>query len=185
MAAAATDLTTLANLKAFLSNPGTNDDTLLQSLLTNASLFIENYINRDIVSLTYNVVIDGTGSRTMVLSDYPVTAVTSVTIDGDVIPPGSVTTSGFYFNADKVILNGYYFNKGYGNVAITYTAGYATVPYDLQQACIGLVQFWLNDRQRAGEVSRTMGGQTITFSQKDMPPWVATILAQWKKVISF
>ena len=73
MAAAATDLTTLANLKAFLSNPGTNDDTLLQSLLTNASLFIENYINRDIVSLTYNVVIDGTGSRTMVLSDYPVT----------------------------------------------------------------------------------------------------------------
>lgn len=183
MAANAADFTTLATLKNYL-NPGSNDDTLLQRLLTAASIAIANYINRDIVSQSYTDVIDGTGGRVMVLPNYPISAVASVTIDGNIIPVGSVTTSGFYFTKSAVILNGYSFCRGYGNVSITYTAGFATIPQDLEQFCIGTVQYWMNDRQRGGEVSRSMGGQTITYSQKDMPEWVKTGLSQYKAVFA-
>lgn len=183
MAANPGDFTTLANLKRYL-NPGSNDDTLLQQLLTAASFALANFINRDIVSQSYTDVIDGSRQRVMVLPNYPITAVASVTIDGVAVPVGSVTTSGYYFTKNSVILNGYCFNKGYGNVVITYTAGYTTIPYDLEQFLIGTVQYWLNDRQRAGEVSRSMAGQTISYSQKDMPEWVKTGLNQWKAVFA-
>ncbi len=256
MTANQNDLTTLATLKSYLS-PGSSDDTLLQRLLTSASVAIENYLNRAIISKTISDVFDGTGGRVMVMPESPVTAVASVTINGNVIPAGSVTTAGFYSTANAIILNGYSFCKGNGNVAITYTAGYkvsgeaATIPatpyqvaaaqpngswvgdggvtfatsgialtkvtgtpttgqyavslnglytfaaadtglgvlitynycpYDLEQFCIGTVQYWLNDRQRGGETSRSMGGQTISYSQKDMPAWVQTGLNQLKRV---
>lgn len=181
MTANAADLTTLADLKVFIKDGG-NNDTLLQTLITAASVAIANYISRDIVSQSYTDVLDGTNGRVMVLPNSPITAIASVTIDGKTIPAGSVTTPGFYFTPTKIILNGYYFSKGYGNVVITYTAGFASIPQDIAQFCIGTVQYWLNDRQRAGEVSRSMGGQTISYSRDDMPAWVKTGLNQYKKV---
>ena len=176
------DLTTLATLQNYLS-PGSSDTVLLQRLLTSASIAIENYLNLDIISQSYSDVYDGNGRRVMFLPQSPITAVASVTVNGNTIPAGSVTAAGFYFTKDKIILNGYEFCKGYGNVAIAYTAGYAAAPPDIEQFCIGTVQYWLNDRQRAGEVSKTMGGQTISYSQADMPNWVKTGLSQLKRVI--
>jgi hypothetical protein len=184
MTADPNDLTTLATLKNYL-NPGSNDDTLLQRLLTSASFAIESYLNRAIKSASFTDVFDGTGGRVLLVPQYPITAVTSVTIDGVAIPSaGGPTTPGFYFTDTKIILSGYYFTKGLGNVAITYTAGWATVPFDIEQACIDTVQYWLGNRQRNSEVSRSMGGQTISYSQKDMPDWTKTILAQYKRVIT-
>ena len=183
MAAQPTDLTTLATLKSYVTQ-GSNDDVMLQRLLSAASKAIANYINRDIVSLSYTDILDGSGGCVVSLSNTPISAVASVTINGNSIPVGSVTTTGYYFTSSQIILNGYNFCRGKSNVVISYTAGYATVPNDIEQACIGTVQFWLGDRMRNGEVSRSMGGQTITFSQKDMPEWIKTILMQYKQVFT-
>ena len=184
MTASPYDLTDLATLKSYI-NTGSSDDTLLQRLLTAASYAIESYLSRDIVSKNYTRIFDGSGGRSIVLPDYPITAVSSVTIDGQTIPAaGSVTGSGYYFNDNMIILNGYTFTKNWGNVTIAYTAGYTSIPPDIVQACCGTVQYWLNDRQRGGETSRTMGGQTINYSQKDMPAWVKTILDQQKRVFA-
>lgn len=182
------DLTTVATLQGYL-NPGSNDTNLLQRLITAASLAIENYANRDFVSQNYSKVFDGNGGRVMIFDDVPVTAVSAVTINGKTIPAGSVTAAGYYFTKNQLILNGYEFCRGYGNVAVAYTAGYGTaalgtIPQDLEQFCIGTVQHWLNDRNRSGEVSRSAGGQTITYTQKDMPAWVQTGLNQYKAVFS-
>ena len=184
MTASPYDLTDLATLKSYI-NTGSSDDTLLQRLLTAASYAIESYLSRDIISKSYTKVFDGSGGRAIVPPDFPITAVASVVVDGVSIPAASsVTGSGFYFNENMIMLNGYSFNKNWGNVTITYTAGYTTIPPDIVQACVGTVQYWLNDRQRGGEVSRSMGGQTINYSQKDMPAWVKTILDQRKRVTS-
>jgi uncharacterized phiE125 gp8 family phage protein len=178
------DLTTLATLKSYI-NVGSQDDVLLQRLLTSASIAIESYCNRDFVSLSYTSTFDGNNARYMVLPDYPVTAVSSVTINGVSIPAGSITNAGYYFDGQKIMLFGYIFTRGLGNVVISFTGGYAVIPYDLEQACIGLVQYWLGNRQRNGEVSRSMGGQTISYDRSDMPAWVKTILQQYKRVITF
>lgn len=177
-----TDLTTLDTLKSYL-NPGSNDDKLLQRLLSAASVAIENWLSRDVKSQAYTEFFDGTGGRVLVMPQNPVTAVASVTINGNAIPAGNVTTAGYYFTDTAIILTGYSFTRGNANVVVVYTAGYATIPYDLEQACIGLVQYWMGDRQRNGEVSRSMGGQTISYSQKDMPEWVKTTLMQYRRVV--
>ena len=46
MAAAPDDLCTVAELKAWLPNQGNNDDVTLQSLISNASLHVLQYIDR-------------------------------------------------------------------------------------------------------------------------------------------
>lgn len=182
MTANAADLTTLATLQSYLL-PGSNDNVLLQRLLTAASVAIEQYTNRDFVSQSYSDVFDGTGGRLMMMPQYPITAVASVTINGTVIPPGDAyKTAGFYFSKNAIMLNGYSFCQGYANVAIAWTAGYSPIPYDIEQFCIATVQYWLNDRQRGGESSRSMGGQTISYVTKDMPDLVKTGLNQYKRV---
>lgn len=175
------DLTDVATLKTYLK-AGSESDTLLQQLLTAASYAIENYVNRTLVSDDFTDVLDGTGGRFVVVPNYPITAVSGVMVDGNIIPAGSVSTVGFYFTKNTIVLNGYSFTRGRGNVTIAYTAGFATVPPDLAQMCIGTVQHWLNDRNRAGETSRSMGGQTITYTSKDMPEWVKTGLNSYKSV---
>lgn len=176
------DLTTLAILKTYI-NVGSTNDTLLQQLLTSASAAIQGYCNRDFISKSYTKTFNGNGSNRMVLPDYPLSAVSALTISGVAVnAAASITSAGFYFYDNMIMLNGYAFGRGYGNITITYTAGFSPVPDDLVQACVGTVQYWLNDRQRGGEISRSMGGQSITYSQKDMPEWCKTILNQRKRV---
>ena len=187
MTAQPTDLTTITTLQLYL-NPGSTDTSLLQRLLSAASVAIQNYINRDIVTTSYTEVFDGVGGRVLVLPDYPITAVSALSIDGTAIPAGSVTVAGYYFTKDKIILNGYTFTRGNGNVAISYTAGYGTaaagtIPFDIEQFCISLVQYWLGLRARNGELSRSVGGQTITYSAADMPESIKTGLNQYKRVV--
>jgi hypothetical protein len=68
-------------------------------------------------------------------------------------------------------------------VIVTYTAGYMTTPPDVAQACIELVCQRYRERTRIGEVSRALGGgETVTFSQKDMSDDVKLLLAQYRLV---
>src|SRR5262249_6589951 len=83
---------------------------------------------------------------------------------------------GYTFTPTELALRGYVFTRRPQNVAVTYTAaGYATTPPDIAQACIELVAQHYRERSRIGEVSKTVGGgETVTFSQKDMSDPVKT-----------
>ena len=183
MTASPYDLTTVSTLQGYLT-PSSDDTVLMQRLITAASKAIQSYVNRDIVALDYVESYDGNDGAVMLLPNYPINSVASVTIDGETIPVGDFKTRGYRFTQNQLILNGYRFCKGMGNVTVSYNAGYSTVPENIEQFCIGTVQYWMNDRKRGGEVSQTMGGQTIAYSQKDMPEWVKTGLAQIKAVFA-
>jgi gp6-like head-tail connector protein len=63
---AASDLTTLADVKAWLNTTGTfgtTDDALLTRLITAASQFLKNWLSRDIVLTNYTELRDGVGSQ--------------------------------------------------------------------------------------------------------------------------
>ena len=100
---AAGDLTTLADVKAWLNTTGTfgtTDDALLTRLITAASQFLKNWLSRDIVLTNYTELRDGLGapSSTFIFANYPVTAVYAVNVAGVNIPPipqtsGTLTTS--------------------------------------------------------------------------------------------
>lgn len=179
------DLTTLANVKSWLAITATTDDTLLTRLVTAASQFIQAWLNRDLASQSYSETRDGHGGPVMPFRDFPVTAVSSLTIDGNTIPAAADMVSlGYRFTDTRLILQGYVFTRGAANVQINYTAGYASIPSEIEQACIELVSMRYRERDRIGHASKSLAGETVQFIVKDMPDSVRTILNNYKKVIS-
>lgn len=160
------------------------DDGLLVALITAASSFIQNWIGYTIASASYTDRADGTGGTTYSFQNYPVTAVTSLTIDGQTIPPAPNSASvGYVFNDHLLMLRGYAFSRGFSNVVVTYTAGYASTPADVDQACVELVGLKYRERDRIGQVSKSLAGEVVAFSQKDMSDNVKTALKQYRRVI--
>lgn len=184
---AAGDLTTLANAKAWFSPPlaTTADDALLTRLITAASQYIQSWLGRQIASQNYTETRDGAGGRKLVLANAPVTVVATLSIDGIAIPAASgPSVAGYVFSATTIYLQSYLFTPGYQNVAVAYTAGYAVTPPELEQACIELVALRYKERDRIGQVSKNLSGETISFTQKDVPADVQTALDQYKRIFA-
>lgn len=61
---------------------------------------------------------------------------------------------------------------------------YSYIPADIEHACMELVGERYRYKNRIGEISKSLGGQeTISFSQKDMPDFIRTLLQPYRKVI--
>src|SRR5258708_39711363 len=98
------DLCTIADLKAWLPNQGNNDDTTLQSLITNGSLQVLTYLNRAHIlasSLgTITEVHDGNGSDRLLPRTFPIIGVSTVTIHGVPVPQATAPIyPGFLFDS--------------------------------------------------------------------------------------
>lgn len=181
---AAGDLTTVANVKAWLGITAATDDTLFARLVSAVSQYVQTWLNRQIASASYTETRDGSGRSRMVFADYPVTAVSAVVIDGRSIPASpDVFTPGYYFNEIEVCLRGYVFTKGQGNVSLSYTAGYAETPPALEQAVIETVSLRYRERDRIGHASKSIQGETVAFTITDFPKPAQTILNNYKKVV--
>src|ERR1700747_3528793 len=125
MAAAPDDLCTVAELKAWLPNQGNNDDVTLQSLISNASLQVLQFIDRPHIlasvlgALTETY--DGNDSDRLLPRQFPIIAVTGVSID--VFPVHQSTspaTAGFLWDSRRVLLRGFRFCRGLQNVQFFY-----------------------------------------------------------------
>jgi uncharacterized phiE125 gp8 family phage protein len=183
---AAGDLTTVANVKQWLNVTSNTDDSLLQRLLSAESANIQNYLNRQFAVTAYTDTINGQNTLAVHTVNYPIVSVASVTIDGQLIPQSTdPTVPGWVFDLYSVRLVPwqYRFTNGQQNISIQYTAGYASVPLDLEQACIELVALRYRERSRIGVNTQTLGQETTSYQNIDMPPSVKTALAQYKKVV--
>ena len=177
------DLTTLANVKAWLGMSQDADNMVIARLITSASLMLGQYANRNFMSASYTINVDGTGGAVLMLRQYPVTAVASVSINGLALPvstgPG---VAGYRFTQSRVIVDGYRFTKGNANIVVAYTGGFTTVPPDLEQAAIELIALRYKERDRIGHTSKTLAGETVGFFIGDMPASVKTLMAQYRTV---
>lgn len=182
------DLCALADVKAWLQTGQTafpdTDDALLTRLITAASQFIQSWLNRQIAPSDWQEVRDGSGGQRLVLANFPITALLSLSIDGLEIPPAPTDGgygAGYVFSPTELALRGYVFTRRAQNVIVTYTAGYTATPPDIAQAAIELVCQRYRERTRIGEVSRALGGsETVSFSQKDMSDDVKLLLSQYR-----
>lgn len=72
---------------------------------------------------------------------------------------------------------------GAKNIVFSYTPGYPAIPPELSQACIELVALRYRERMRIGEISKAVGGgETVSYSQKDMSAAILTLLQQYRVV---
>lgn len=130
-------LTTLTAFKSWYNLPSSagSDDVLLNALIQNVSLAIMNYLERDsFLKNTYTEVRDGLGGVSMMLRQWPVTALNSVSQFGQplTLTAGS-SAMGVYLDPAAAFppgkmqnityMNGC-FQRGHRNIAINYTAGY-------------------------------------------------------------
>jgi Phage gp6-like head-tail connector protein len=93
---------------------------------------------------------------------------------------------GYLFTPTKLVISGFYVPRQPLCVSLIYQAGFATVPYEIAQACLELVaKRYRMDRQHPGVVADHIGtaaGDGVTYSQKDLDPWVARALQQFRAV---
>lgn len=177
------DLTTLADLKAYAQITGTADDAVLQSMITAYSAAARSFCNRDFTSQDYSITRDGRGTTMMQLPQFPVTAVSSVIVDGRPIAAQSAFgLPGYRFTDTAVILDGFCFTRGFGNVHVAFTAGYASVPADVAEAVNEWIALRYKERDRIGFASKVLAGETVTFITKAMPDSVKMALSQLRSI---
>ena len=164
------DLVDLADLKSWLDVQSTDDDALLGALITQISRTILTYLDRaSILPAAHVETRDGGNEAALILRQWPVTNIVSLTINGTVIAPasplvpGGVRTSGYVLEPasaappgrmQKLALRGKLFTCGVQNVAISYQAGYqisgeaALVPLNAPYTVAAQAPYgaWASDR---------------------------------------
>jgi len=159
----ATDYTNLAAVKAWLKVAGSDDDLVLSRLISAASDWIRAHLKREVLSTSYDESFDGLGALQLCLPQSPVTDVSAVWLNG-------VEHSSFKFDSFGPFLSGYRMPRGPGSVRVQYTAGYETLPADIEQCAIDLVAHNYRRRERIGQASKAMGGEVVSFTVSDVPP---------------
>jgi hypothetical protein len=179
------DLTTLDAVKGWLSLGGppgsgqaamTNvDDELLTRLITAASVTIQSWLNRSLHSQDWIEVRDGLGSTRFSFAAWPVTNVSQVLIAGTTVPPVPQVTpgqlwqplpyqTGYSFTPTQLFVQGHPVPRLPQCVTLVYTAGYSTIPQDIEQACVELVAWKYRERQRIGQSASSTGGSlTVSY----------------------
>lgn len=161
------DLTTVAKVKTYGGITVSTDDALLATLVTAASLAVENYLGRTILSASYVAVMDGNGASLLPLPQYPITAISYVKINGLAQKvTSSFADGGYSFRGRSVYFpgEGNVFKCGLGNVEVSYTAGFSTVPTDIDQAVCEVVMTNYKTKDQLGWSSKSLAGETISVN---------------------
>lgn len=178
------DLTTIDDVKNYLGVKATDafDTTLCANLIVSVTAFIDEYTDRNFDTLTFtNEQYNGNNNPGLYMRNWPLQKVSAVSIDDVAVP-----SSSFYIAGKRTIglKDGRVFTRGLGNVLVTYTAGYATVPKHVAQAATEMVAFKYRERVRLGESSKSIAGESITWDLAEIPASAKVILDHMKEVIT-
>lgn len=123
------DLASLSDVKAWLDVSGADDDALLSRLVSQISRAILAHLDRPaILPATYAETLDGGGQRSLALTNWPVNAILSVSIDGEPLRPSDYDLEAAEAappgGRQSLSLRGRRFPCGARNVEVAYSAGY-------------------------------------------------------------
>lgn len=187
------DLTTLATLKQWLPIPSTttsDDATLSRLIAATSGDFTRSTARPDLLATDYaSEVHQGDGGSRMIAFHWPINSVATLTVGGAAVAasPDKVLP-GFYFDLDidqernrYLYLNGSSFADG-APVVLSYNAGYAAVPSDIEQAVIDWIVYRYKGRPNVGaNTRRTAEGEAVTVEQIDAPPNVLQVIERYTR----
>lgn len=181
--AAGSDLCTLADAKAYLGISGSANDALLARLITAASNWFESSVNYTIPLRLYTDVRNGDGGTSYGLRQPNPVELRSVSVDGAPVSQSlSSSAPGWALVDGRVLLNGQAFTAGLGNVSIQYTAGFAVVPGDIQQAVIEMVGLKYKDRLHLGKSTESMSGMAVSYLPSLIPQSVKDVVDSYTRI---
>lgn len=196
-------LTTVATLRQWLTQDATAEstgrlcDTALEGLIGRATAAIEGYCNRALLAPAEAVThtLDGTGSRRMLLPEWPLLELFSLTIDEQSIPARTGGAEvGYTISAAEACLelSGYVFTSGVANVVAVARCGYdraladtsrrhCQAVRDLEQACLHLCAAWFWEPV-AGRTRVDQGGVSVELEPEPWPAVVRGLLAPYRRL---
>lgn len=183
-------LTTLATAKSHLSISPSDalQDVRVELMINAASEKIERYTNRTLVSQgTIEELQHGRRENILLLKQWPIIAVSELSIDytaSHTSPSNVVAASEYTISDDKnsILLINSTFPVGFNNIKVSYTAGYVTVPSDLELAVLWLVEWYYLMRTRGdmGRKTISKGGESVGVLDA-MPEMIAEMLEFYKR----
>ena len=165
-------IVTKSDVKLYAGITTTNQDALIDSLIPASLTAIGSFCNRD---FSYQSSVteyrDGNDSKRMQLANYPICLVSSVYIDGFLIPKSSNRGSGWVANPGSrtLFLLGYRFDRGIRNVEVNLSCGFGDDggvnpwPADLQNALCMYIITRIKERERLGVGSKSLAGESVGF----------------------
>jgi len=192
---AAGDLVTLTQAYAWLGITAGSDDTNLQFAISAYSQLISTWCSRNFAQASYSEVYDGHGGSRLMVRNWPITAVSALSINGQSVSlANGPLGSGYLFNDRSVVMNDCnQFWRGFQNIAISYTAGFNPIPMDLQLACLEWMKATYLLRSEPLTVTSRRAGDTeekyaipvtmLLGESAPMPPTVFAVLSQYRDTL--
>jgi hypothetical protein len=169
-------------------------DALIWDVIGSVSAQIKNYVRRDLTQRTYTAErYDHSGrSHVLQLRQFPLISVAALSVDGVAL----AGTDYSFDDREKALGQIIYtpnsatvpscWPSGTRHISVTYTAGLAAVPADLQDACVIQV-LWVLQRlatNRVGVRSTVIeAGGTQTFMVDAWAPEAAALLEPYREVL--
>ena len=208
------DFVTLSQLKTWIESMSMDpspDDGVLALIITAVSQDMLTRMSRTtIFNVDYQEWYDGSGSATLPIDQWPITAVNTLKVNGVILQPSSDHLQpGYIVSRDKKFIQlvgagglvpgfgfggggisasfsrrcGNVFTQGIGNVYVDYNAGFAFVPADLSEACLLIID---HDYRRRGWVDKAQiaipqGGGTTTYRMWEIPPRAQFIIDRYTR----
>ena len=173
-----------------ITNP--RDDFKLSSIIDSVSQLVKTYCGNSFVDFfSANKVEDFTidwSTYAVQLTESPANTIVSVQKRNSITEAYSTVSTDEYYlekNTDTVLyVDGARYQNwptGVGAVKVTYTAGYSSIPADLQLAVIDLVNFYFKDEHKT---RRTLQGATMENAPsgdgKGFPDHIKRVLDMYK-----
>ena len=201
-------LTTAANVRALSEGGGIDsaEDTLLGVLIGRAGVALARHCGYPpasaggaptLESASYTRYsgdggcwVDSRDSRILHLEPWPVTAISSIYDDTDeeygastLVDSGDysiVGTSGSMVRLTTSSTHGSW-SRAERAVKVAFTAGFSSVPSDLEHAAIELVLHWWGLRRRRGHTAMvTPDGMNTSYRDEDIPAHVRQLVAPYR-----
>mgnify|MGYP000844096789 CR=1 FL=1 len=196
------DLTTVARVKTFLDISGSSLDTILGTLLNGASEAMQSYMDRRIPQAAYTgEKLSGSGfTSALCLRHYPVASSPALvlTLNGSTVDSSlydldldtgmihrvSSAAAAWLTDAEDGVPS---WPRGKRIYSAAYTAGYATVPEDLQNAAIRQTALEFK-RSKPGGDRIGLAGTTLDVAQGQYltGPWaegVQAVMDRYRRVL--
>lgn len=181
---ALTDLAT-ARVQLQIPTAKTDNDAKIERLINAASQYCQTYCDRRFVSQDYTEYFDGRRMNFIMPRQSPVTAITSLKISNarSWSDPNALIDPTQYEISDDgaTIVYNAFFPNGFKNIQLVSTCGFVTIPYDVEQACLQILEWWYrhNERQDIGRTSSNKGDESVGVLA-EVPKHIFQLLQPYK-----
>lgn len=165
-------LTSVADVKESLGITGNSQDNLIIRKINQATDMIESYCGKNngqhFASTAYVEDYDGTGSNQLILKNRPVISFTSLqqrSTTENISDFDTVDSSDYFVDTTAGVLDcNFTLSLNWNIYRATYTAGFATIPSDLAEACVMLTCALVESASTGASVKRkTQGPKSIEY----------------------